>query len=260
MNYSYLLFFTIISTLILTYLVSKYAFSNGKPHCKHFVTNVYLYLALSFSLVGCSIHMYNYFLNKKSDVSKLISLNQTLKQITPYIILSFIISIISIILLAVQPIFSKEGFMRNHIIWLLFILSISLSLYPYFKSIEYFEVLNKALVITSLIFLLMSYVAVQYSSFFNRTYKLAIIGMLVALVAIIITELCLLFTQKYTYNLFTIISYIVIILFSIFIAYDTSRLFHYADICVHSPNYPQLSSHLFLDILNIFVRLMGTSR
>ena len=260
MNYSYLVFFTIISTLILSYLISKYAFSNGKPHCKHFITNVYLYLALSFSLVGCSIHLYNYIFNKKSDVSKLISFNQTIKQVSPFIILSFIVGIISIIFLAIQPIFSTEGFIKQHLIWLLFIVSISLSLYPYFKSIEYFEVLNKVLVISSIIFLLMSYVAVQFSDFFNRTYAFAIIGMLIALVAIIITELCLLFTQSYTYNLYTIISYIVIILFSIFISYDTSRLFHYADICVNSPNYPKVSSHLFLDILNIFVRLMGTSR
>ena len=51
-----------------------------------------------------------------------------------------------------------------------------------------------------------------------------------------------------------IMSYIVIILFSIFIAYDTNRLAYYAKTCVKSPNYPHHSMNLFLDIINIFVR------
>ena len=83
---------------------------------------------------------------------------------------------------------------------------------------------------------------------------------MIALISIIITELYLIITNQYTQNLYSIVSYSVIILFSLFILYDTSRLYHYASICIHSPNYPLVSTNLFLDILNIVVRFMGFSK
>ena len=260
MNYKNSVLFIILTTLILSMIIYKYAFVNNKPHCNNFVTNVYLYLAVSFSLVGCFIHIYNYILNSSNQVQKLLPEMKVFKQISPYILLSFIVAIISIIALAIRPMFSKKGFMMNHLIWIIFLGSISLTLYPYFKSIEFSVILQRVLLMTCMIFILMSCLVFVIPEFLEKTYYKALIGFLIALLVIILTELFLLFTGQYSKSLYNIISYVVIILFSMFIAYDTSRLFHYANICVHSPNYPLVSTNLFLDIINIFVRLMGTSR
>ena len=83
------------------------------------------------------------------------------------------------------------------------------------------------------------------------------VGLLLALIAIIISEIYLYLTNQYTNDLYKIISYIVIFVFSLFIIYDTSRLYEYSKQCVNSPNYPSLSTGLFLDIINIFSRLMN---
>ena len=257
MNYHNFVFFTILSTFILISLIYKSAFKNGKPHCNHFITNVYLYLALSFSIVGCFIHLYNYFLNEKEDIVKYISTKKTFEQISNYIILSFIISLLSIIFLSIQPLFSKRGYLFNHSIWLLFLASISVTLYPYFKSKEYSIDLQRVLLMVVIIFLFMSGLVFIIPEFLKSTYNIAITGFLIALISIIITELFLLITGQYTNSIYKIISYIVIILFSVFISYDTSRLFHFAKICVNSPNYPLVSTNLFLDIINIFVRSMN---
>jgi len=254
-----LIIFTLLTTLIICIFIYKLAFFNGKPHCDGFVTNVYLYLALSISLSGCFIHLYNALLNSSVDVDNYITLNKTYTQIKPYLLISFIVSIVSIIMLSFQPLFSKDGYVLNHILWIIFIASISISLYPYFKSKEFSLVIQKALLMTCLIFIFMSIIVILFPDFFKKSYMQATIGLLIALMVIIITEFILLLTGQYTNDMYSKMSYVVIIIFSLFIAYDTVGLFRYADICVNSPNYPLLSSNLFLDILNIFVRLMGSS-
>ena len=249
-----LLLFTLLFTFVLIYLIYKYAFVNGKPHCNHFVSNVYLYLALSVSLCGIFINVYNYLLNEKKDIYKLLDKDKAFQQISSYLILSIIITFISIIILSSTPLFSKKGYLLNHFVWVLFLASISITLYPLFKSFQYSVVLQKAFIMTCIIFLSMTFIGNSY--LIKKNYTKIITGLLIALFSIIITELYLLFTNQYTENLYSIISYIVIILFSLFIIYDTSRLYHYASICINSPNYPLVSTNLFLDILNIFVRFV----
>lgn len=229
--------YLILLTLVLFFMIYKNAFQNGKPHCNHFIRNVYLYLALTIVLCAGFVKFYNSLLD--------------IKQVEKYLLFSFVITIISIIILATRPIFSKSGYILNHIVWLIFIASISFSLYPYYNyNVKY------AMFMTTVIFLLMTSIVEIIPNLIKQTYKKMMIGMLFALIAIIISELYLFFTNQYTALLHKIISYIVIVLFSLFIVYDTSRLYDYAKQCVHSPNYPLLSTNLFLDVLNIFVRLV----
>ena len=51
--------------------------------------------------------------------------------------------------------------------------------------------------------------------------------------------------------------YIVILVFSLFVSYDTARVFMLADKCHNYPNYPQSSISFFLDVLNLFVRIIN---
>ena len=170
----------------------------------------------------------------------------------------YIINIVFI--LSLQNVFSKDGVILNHTTWIIFLASISITLYPIFKSKELHNIVQKALLTTLIIFLIMSGVVYLYPSFFENTYKKAITALLIALVAIIITELFLIITGIYDKGTYNMISYFVIGLFSLYISYDTSRIFEYAKKCIDSPNYPKVSTRLFLDVMNIFVRLVGVSR
>ena len=250
-------FFSILATFILIIMIYLNAFVKGKPHCNHFIKNVYLYLALSFSLCGVFIQIYNYLLNTKENRDKLLDKETTVQQIQKYIIPTFIISIVSIVILSLRPIFSKSGYLLNHFVWLIFLASISFTLYPYFKSIEYSVSLQRVIITTTVLFLLLTSIVEIFPTFIKQTYTKMMVGLLLALIAIIISEIYLYLTNQYTKDLYKIISYIVIFVFSLFIIYDTSRLYEYSKQCVNSPNYPSLSTGLFLDIINIFSRLMN---
>ncbi len=261
MNYKSFLLYTILATLILSGITFNYAFDkHGKPHCTNFVTNVYLYLALSLALVGCFVHLYNNLLNHPSEIGKYINEFDAFGQIYPYLLLSIIVSFVSIIGLVMQDIFSKDGTLTNHTFWLLYIASVSVLLYPIFKSKEYSDLIQPVILNVSAIFLFMSTIVYAYPSFFENTYKKVMIGLFIALLSIIIIETVLLLTGNYTQGKYKFISYFVIGMFSVFISYDTSRILQLAEKCINSPNYPRISNKLFLDILNLFMRLIGTRR
>ena len=260
MDYKMFFIFTVLVTCILSAITYKSSFVEGKPHCNNFVTNVYLYLACAIGLTACFVHLYNILLNKPSQRGQLTNEFTAVKQIYPYLVYSLIVSFISIIILSMQDVFSKSGTLLNHTTWIIFLASISITLYPLFKSRELHTIVQKSLLTTIIIFLIMSGIVYLYPEFFSTTYKKVMTALLIALFAIILTELVLIFTQTYDKKTYNTISFIVIALFSLYISYDTSRIFDYAKKCIDSPNYPKVSTRLFLDVMNIFVRLVGVSR
>ena len=252
--------FLIFATLILGLVTYKSAFENNKPTCNNFVINTYLYLALSLTLVGIFIHLYNYLLNNKNDVSKLLPIEQVFNQIAPYHIASILFSFVFIILISIENMYNTSGFTYHHATWGSFIACISLIMYPYFKSKELYLHVNNAIIMAIMIFLIMSFVVYLKPEFFEKTYSTAIVGLLVALIAVIIVELTMIFLGNYDYKTYRMISYFVILLFSLFVSYDTTQMFTYAKNCIKSPNYPKASVGFFLDLINLFVRLVGVAR
>jgi hypothetical protein len=78
------------------------------------------------------------------------------------------------------------------------------------------------------------------------------ITLLISLIAIIVFELMLIFTGTYNVFIEKIMFYSILVVFSLLVSYDTSRMFEYAKICIDSPNYPQISTSQTLNILNLF--------
>lgn len=241
--------YVVISTLLLSVLIYRFAMKDNKPHCDNFVVNVYLYIALSFSLIGLFIHVINAFFYNRD--TKLIPINQTFLFRSMYIfILYLVISFGSLILLSMQDIFSKEGFLLNHALWIIFISTLSLSTFPFFKSIEFSEYIGNAIYMTSVVFFLMSLMVYIFPGFFEKTYKIAIIALLIALITIILIEVFVSYTRNSKFN--RVMYYAVLVVFSLLVSYDTSRMFQYAKQCVDSPNYPKISTRQTLNIINLF--------
>jgi hypothetical protein len=217
-------------------------------------------LALSLTLVGLFIHLYNYLLNENRNLSKLLPIEQVFNQIAPYHIAAILFSFVFIILISIENIYNTSGFTYQHATWGSFIACISLIMYPYFKSKELYLHVNNAIIMAIMIFLIMSFVVYLKPEFFEKTFSTAIVGLLVALIAVIIVELTMLFMGNYNYKTYRMISYFVILLFSLFVSYDTVEMFKYAKNCVDSPNYSKASVGFFLDLINLFVRLVGVAR
>ena len=44
-----------VASVLMAFLISKYAFKNGSFDCEHYILSVYLYVAISVSLVALTI-------------------------------------------------------------------------------------------------------------------------------------------------------------------------------------------------------------
>lgn len=251
----------VIAFIIILYLISTSSFKNGKPTCNNYVFNVYLYLAMSITLLGLFAYVINELVSKdEKEKHELMPMNYVHQKLGWYSLIGVILSFVFIIMMAITPSFSKEGHVYNHIIWILFIASISVMIYPYFKAEELADVVDDSLLSTALVFIFMSIIVYSQPSFFSGSYNYVVPGLIVGLFAIIIVSLFNIFFTKdiEIYRKTSLyISYVVIILFSLFVSYDTSKMFEMAKICVNYPNYPKNSVDFFLDLLNLFVSFVN---
>ena len=196
--------------------------------CDNYVINTYLYLLLSI----CYVYLATKTL-RKYDYEK-------------YSFFAFIISILSLIYMSSLD--AKENLILNHVIWILFLTCISIMLLRTRQQNA-----SYALTLTFCIFVTMSFIVYVYPSFFDNTYRFVYPALITSLLMIICIELYFLFfTKEYSK---TLMSYVVIILFSLFISYDTKLMFNDALECRNYANYPKASVNFLLDLVNIFVRL-----
>lgn len=255
------LYSVVIAFIIILYLISQFSFKDGKPTCDNYVFNVYLYLAMSITLLGLFAYIINELISKnKKEKHELMPMHYVHQKLGWYSIIGIILSFVFIIMMALTPAFSKEGHIYNHIVWVLFIASISVMIYPYFKSEEVANVIDDALLSTALVFIFMSIVVYAQPSFFSGTYNYVMPGLLVGLISIIIVSLFNIFFTKdmEIYKKTSLyISYVVILLFSLFVSYDTSKMFELAKRCIKYPNYPKNSVDFFLDLLNLFLSFVN---
>jgi FtsH-binding integral membrane protein len=84
-------------------------------------------------------------------------------------------------------------------------------------------------------------------------------GLFISLLVIILFELGNIIFNRDPVSLiknYRTTSYIVIILFTLFVSYDTQRMIMLKEMCSSLPNYPKFSLDFFLDVLNIFKRIV----
>lgn len=234
-NYAILVF-----SLIILYGINVYAFKKGYPTCENYVTNTYLYLALSI----CYIY-----------------LNVTnLKKYNKLGFPAFLIGICLLIYMSFVFPKTKEGILINHIIWFAFLTSLSLMILPLI-NVSNIESIYLALIVTFFIFMLMSAIVYIFPKFFEKTFQFVYPGLFVALLMIILIELYYLFIAgNYPKSMFRYMSYAVIVLFSVYVSYDTQLMFMEAKTCRKYANYPKSSLKFILDVVNIFVRILSLQR
>ena len=261
------LYFIIICFIILIYFIIQYAFKNGHPTCDHYVVNVYLYLGMSICLIGLFAYILNTLLWPTiKDRSSPMTIANIYQKLGWYYLISIIVTFILIIILSYRNLYSLNGHIMNHLLWICFLLCISIMLYPLFKDQKTYMYVDKAFLSASIIFICMSIVVYMYPSFFEKTYYFMMIGLFIGLVAAIIIEIIYIFFLKQNENLNLennygwrkYLTYFIIILFALFVSYDTITVFREAKACVNYPNYPKSSLNFFLDILNLFSRLMSS--
>lgn len=233
-NYAIVIFF-----LLIIYLIKSYAFNKGYPTCENYVTNTYLYLALSICYIYLNIL---YFKDYKQ-----------------YTLLAFVLGIFLLIYMNMIFPKTKEGIFTNHFIWFAFLTCLSFMIIPAI-NVSSEETIKFALAVTFGIFLFMSVIVYIFPKFFEKTFGYMYPALFLSLLMIILVELYFIFiAHDYPESVYRYISYFVIVLFSLYVSYDTKLMFIESKLCRKYANYPKSSLKFILDVVNIFVRTLSIS-
>lgn len=223
----------IITALLIILLVGigyNSAFTNDMPTCNQYVTNVYFYILLAILIIIFGI----LFIDKRR-----------IAVTTTRSLLSFAISLILLfILYSINP----HNYILNHFVWLLFIITLSISMYGTLRYSRYTNVASNSAIIVTILFTILTIIAwikpewigLNWGMFLSTALLIGILAWIIPLIVGI------------NYSVYyKILSAIFIVIFSTLILYDTKILKIKAENCVF-PDYPKDSLSLILDILNLF--------
>lgn len=241
------LFSSILVFIVILFAILNNSIKDMKFVCNKYLLNTYLYILLTLNIIAIFVLSIEY-----SKINFDISL--------PIFFCVALLSIICIILLHYIP---ATQLILKHIIWLVLVLSIGTTFYPMYNSYRNNKgAILSAILTTMALFLILSGIAYWKPNWISLSWGPVLFFLLLAG---IVGEVIMLFfyktqitkTEKSNSRWFT---YFFILLFMAYILYDTKRLQINAKECV-DPNadYIKESLGLFLDIFNIFVRILSLS-
>jgi FtsH-binding integral membrane protein len=237
------LYSCILAFILLCAAITNYSFKKGLFTCNKYILNTYLYILLTFNILALVVSTLEY---------KKISYELSPLQFFGL----FIISIISIV--AMHSITSKNIVLK-HLVWVIFILSLTATFYPFYNLFKNNKhLVYSALTTTLVLFILLSGVAYLNPNLIKLSWGPVLLILLIAGILIELTTLLFFRNIKKDKlsNILKGLSYVFIVLFMVFILYDTKRLMLNAKKCVNA-DYIKESLGLFLDIFNIFVRILS---
>ena len=239
MNYK--LLSSSLSIVLAIFLIIKNTldFNPIRFHCENYVLNSYLYLFLTLAIAFSTIFSLESF---KVTSDQLFTGNT-----------KFLLLILSFILIFSVTMVSPRMFLLKHTLWILFIILLGIFMYPLFK--EKSDVFYHAGISTATIVTILSVLAFTRPDLIKDSWFMPLFIGLIALIISQILERILAYNgivHETRYN--KMLSYVSIVLFSLFTLYDTKQIIKNANQCVN-PDYINQSLDLFLDSLNIFTAI-----
>lgn len=232
----------VLAVLIVTTYIN--AFKNNKFTCSKYILNTYLYILLAFIFITVMVLTLEY-----KNVDYRMSLWHLLG--------IFLLTIGVLVILMFTPV---KYLVSKHLLWLLFVLLIGLIMYPMIRYTKNKNNILSALLTTITLVIILSVVAFVKPEWISLSWGPILF---VLLLAGIILELISIFVfgthrdpNSFTYKAFM---YFFIVLFMFYVLYDTKMLQIRAKMC-KIPDYLNESLNLFLDIVNIFVRMLALTR
>ena len=239
----------VLSLIAILLLVFKYSINKktGTFTCQKYIMNTYLYVILSFILLSLLITL----LNDNNVSITFTGMN--------YLALFLILLGLVISLNFIVP-DTKLKMIMKHIVWLVILLLFALQLSLLVKYTSQ-GILSNALLTTGLLVLVLTAIAFLKPEWISL--KMGPILFFLLLAGIIFEASALLFfREQYLVKnkwLYKGVAYAFIALFMGFLLYDTKRLQVRARACKIA-DYIRESFSIFLDILNLFLRILSLNR
>ncbi len=228
--------FQLVVLCFLILAIFKNSFKNGKFTCKNFLLNAYLYIFLSFLSISILIDTYIHF--------KVPSIIEIFK--TRGFVYFLLILIPSLVLLMGTMAISPEQVLMKHTAWLAYISFTAYILYPLAKYAP--RIFTESKLITFVIMTILTAATFMFPQYIKLSWASALMTALLGLIVMRLIGMFIPFSSTMHYWL----SYIGLLLFSIFMLYDTKKLIVKAKQCIKA-DYVNDSMGVFLDGLNIFL-------
>ena len=243
--------------------ITNNAFENGKFTCKHYILNTHLYVVLALVYIALSVQLLSYF---KINLADALFKNVRGGGIIIFIALMGVIFGINYV--------NPEKVLLKHSLWLIFLSVIVLSFYPIYnmyKRAGAEKMINSALLTT-----LILVIAVMGTAFYRPDLVKLSWGpvLFFALLGVVLIEIIVLLTRTNMGKFGRVLNYVVIAIFIGFMLYDTKMIQVRAEKCLETcrnymvrhikqnkewcikPDYINESLNLFLDIWNLFLRIL----
>ena len=226
---------------VLVYSIAINSFKDNKFTCNKYLLNTYLYILLTF------------------DILAIMMLSMEYKNVNfrPNMIMFLAIFFLIIGCIIAMHKIDSEQVLLKHLVWLVFIILIGLMFYPMYSNITDKKIIISAMMTTLGLVLVLSAIAYKKPEYISLSWGPVLLFLLLGIIIFeVVTLIIMGLTKTYNSMLLRGISYAVIFIFMGFILYDTKRLQLNAKACVKA-DYIKESLKLFLDIFNIFVRILG---
>ena len=217
--------------------------------CNKYILNTYLYVFLAFVITSLVVTTAEY--NKVKFIPS-----------TATFFGLFLLSLAFLIFTHMVNPQTTGNLILKHLLWIGFILILALLFYPMYSSFRDNRIIVSAIVTTLILVLILSIFAFKNPELISLTWGPILFTLLVTVIVFEIATMLL--VPKLRFNprsyLYKGISYFVILLFIFYILYDTKMMTIRAKKCNNNADYINESLHLFLDIFNIFVRILSLQR
>lgn len=230
--------FTGVSLILIILIIAifKFAFKKSKFTCSKYILSTYLYIILSFVIITQIILMLDIF-KYRPNYSK-----------TNFIVVFLLSLLFLIATLYINP----NKIYLKHILWLLLMITYAVLFFPLYKFKSGRNMVS-SMITTSLLLVVLSIIAFLKPELISL--RLGPI-LFILLLGGIFFQLFTYFQKDKTTTLYKGLNYFFIILFMVYILYDTKMLQLRANKC-KNPDYINESMNLFLDISNIFIRFVS---
>jgi FtsH-binding integral membrane protein len=250
--------------------------NQGSITCRNFIPNIYLYVILAILIVGIFTLLREKYFTPKDEQYKLYNYYDI--PVQKYFATGFtfgILAIISLFIYFIANLHTLKNHFLNHTFWIIILFGISSLFYPLFKLKTSYNYIDNAAIYVIMIFFVMSgIIYTNYNKILsmnnknNQSYNWIGMGLLGALITIILANIFLIIFSSFglipSQSLFSftkIILYFAIVIFSLYISYDTIYIIKRTKTCNTSninnyPNYPMESFQIFIDLYNIFADLL----
>ena len=225
--------------LVLLVTIFNKAFSKGKPTCRHYILNTYLYIALGITLIAIY-----WLINEQKTI--LITLSSFIGFIA--------LLLVWFMLMALIRYLPPKYYILTHIIWVFAMYLLASIMFPMYSIAKKFNVLSLGIFLTLAICIIVSLIGYYYKGVFKVNLRMYLLGALVALILGELGAMYLINDLELRRKVMMGLSFFGIIIFGLFLLVFTKELKERSKKCENA-NYPSESVKFIVSIINILVNI-----